>query len=64
MKTRTRTPDRRRQPLSRRQFVVTALTAAGGFALGIATPRAARAASLATRPWSPETAAGDRTTYG
>ena len=52
-----RNPDHRRGPFSRRQFVVTALTASGGFALGIAVPRLARAASLATQPWSQETAA-------
>jgi isoquinoline 1-oxidoreductase beta subunit len=43
--------------LSRRQFVVTALTATGGFALGVAIPGAGEAAVLGTQPWSPETAA-------
>src|SRR3979490_173948 len=36
--------------LSRRTFVTTALTAAGGFALGIGTSPA-EAASLSVRPW-------------
>jgi isoquinoline 1-oxidoreductase beta subunit len=38
--------------LSRRQFVTTALTAAGGFALGIGTLDPAAAATLSTRPWN------------
>src|SRR5256714_9757376 len=38
------------QSLSRRQFVTTALTAAGGFALGIGSGPA-EAASLSVRPW-------------
>src|SRR5438094_1185381 len=38
------------QNLSRRQFITTALTAAGGFALGIGTGPA-EAASLGVRPW-------------
>src|SRR2546423_1145297 len=38
------------QNLSRRQFITTALTAAGGFALGIGTGPA-EAASLSVRPW-------------
>ena len=54
MSSSTSTPVRR--ALSRRQFIVTALTATGGFALGIAMPGRARAASLATTPWSTETA--------
>jgi isoquinoline 1-oxidoreductase subunit beta len=37
--------------LSRRQFVVTAVTAAGGFAIGIGP---ARALPIAPQPWSPE----------
>src|SRR5260370_9883985 len=52
-----RSPDRSRKALSRRQFVVTALTATGGFALGVAIPGRSRAATLGTQPWSPETAA-------
>src|SRR5260370_38733855 len=43
--------------LSRRQFVVTALTASGGFALGVAIPGRGQAATLGPQPWSPETAA-------
>jgi isoquinoline 1-oxidoreductase subunit beta len=39
--------------LSRRQFIVTGLTAAGGFAVGIGS---ARALPIAAQPWSPETA--------
>ena len=42
--------------LSRRQFVVTALTAAGGFALGIAAPGLAEAATLARQAARPATA--------
>lgn len=38
--------------LSRRQFVVTALTATGGFALGIGYGSDAEAALLSTRPWN------------
>ena len=38
------------QNLSRRQFITTTLTAAGGFALGIGTGPA-EAASLGVRPW-------------
>src|ERR1700720_2986690 len=52
-----RNPDRSSATLSRRQFVVTALTATGGFALGVAIPGAGQAATLGTQPWSPETAA-------
>src|SRR6266403_483421 len=37
--------------LSRRQFVATALTAAGGFALGVGIDGPAEAASLGVRPW-------------
>lgn len=39
--------------LSRRQFIVTGLTAAGGLAIGIGP---ARALPIAAQPWSPETA--------
>ena len=46
----------RTRSLSRRQFVVTALTTTGGFALGIAASRRAGAAALTTEPWSKETA--------
>jgi isoquinoline 1-oxidoreductase beta subunit len=52
-----RKPDRKQVALSRRQFVVTALTATGGFALGVAVPSRGQAAVLGTQPWSPETAA-------
>src|SRR6201981_2162690 len=38
--------------LSRRQFVTTALTAAGGFALGIGILDPAAAATLSVRPWN------------
>jgi len=37
---------------SRRQFIATSLTAAGGFALGIGTGGFAEAATLSPRPWS------------
>ena len=37
---------------SRRQFVVTSLTAAGGFALGIGMLDSAEAATLSVRPWN------------
>jgi isoquinoline 1-oxidoreductase beta subunit len=52
-----RSPDRQPATLSRRQFVVTALTASGGFALGVAIPGHGQAATLGAQPWSPETAA-------
>src|SRR5450432_2535669 len=38
--------------ISRRQFIATSLTAAGGFALGIGTGGPAEAATLSVRPWS------------
>src|SRR5689334_11190758 len=38
--------------LSRRQFVTTALTAAGGFALGVGIVAPAGAATLSVRPWN------------
>src|SRR5258706_3397389 len=38
--------------LSRRQFVATALTAGGGFALGIGIIAPAEAATLSVRPWN------------
>src|SRR5271168_627427 len=41
---------------SRRQFIVTTLTASGAFALGIATPDLAAAARLDERPWGDEAA--------
>src|SRR5260370_16725050 len=41
--------------LSRRQFVVTTLTAAGGFALGVGIIAPAEAASLSVRPWNDDT---------
>ena len=37
--------------VSRRQFVATALTAGGGFALALIVPKAARAATLPEAPW-------------
>jgi len=45
-----RNPDRKPASLSRRQFVVTALTATGGFALGVAVPGGGEAAVLGTQP--------------
>src|SRR5258708_39005636 len=39
---------------SRRQFITTTLTAAGGFALGIGIEGPAQAASLSARPWGEE----------
>jgi len=43
-------------PLTRRQFVVSTLSAAGGLAIGIALPGAADAAMpLAAAPWGPDT---------
>ena len=41
--------------LSRRQFVATAVTAAGGFALGIGFATPGQAASLSVRPWNDDT---------
>ena len=41
--------------LSRRQFITTSLTAAGGFALGIGTLSEASAATLSARPWNDDT---------
>ena len=38
--------------ISRRQFIATSLTAAGGFALGIGIGGPAEAATLSVRPWS------------
>jgi isoquinoline 1-oxidoreductase subunit beta len=38
--------------ISRRHFIATSLTAAGGFALGIGTGGRAEAAALSARPWS------------
>jgi len=42
--------------LSRRSFITTALTAAGGFALGVGIGDSAEAASLSVRPWGDEAA--------
>src|SRR3981081_510798 len=39
---------------SRRTFITTALTAAGGFALGVGIGGPAQAASLGVRPWGDE----------
>ena len=39
------------QPLSRRQFVVTAVSAGGGLALGIALPDVLQALPMAKEPW-------------
>ena len=46
-----------RRSISRRHFIVTAATAAGGFALGIAIPGFGRAAPIAAEPWSAESTA-------
>ena len=43
--------------LSRRQFVVTGMTAAGGLALSVSMPVLAQAAPLSIAPWSPTDAA-------
>ncbi len=40
--------------LSRRTFITTALTATGGFALGVGIGGPADAASLSVRPWGDE----------
>jgi isoquinoline 1-oxidoreductase subunit beta len=40
--------------LSRRSFITTAVTAAGGFALGIGIGESAEAATLSVRPWGEE----------
>ena len=42
--------------LSRRSFITTALTAAGGFALGIGMSDSAEAATLSVRPWGDDAA--------
>src|SRR5437667_331921 len=42
--------------LSRRSFITTALTAAGGFALGVGLVDSAEAATLSVRPWGDEAA--------
>jgi isoquinoline 1-oxidoreductase beta subunit len=42
--------------LSRRSFIATALTAAGGFALGVGIGDTAEAATLSVRPWGDEAA--------
>src|SRR5215472_7886833 len=41
--------------LSRRQFVVTAVSAGGAFALGVGTHSPAEAATLSVRPWNDDT---------
>ena len=40
---------------SRRQFIATAITATGGFALGVGITESAEAASLNVRPWNDDT---------
>lgn len=45
------------QLISRRRFIVTGLTAAGGLAIGVAIPGLARALPILPEPWSPEAAA-------
>ena len=47
----TNNPDR---GPTRRHFVITSLTAAGGFAISVSTPELVRALALSERPWSPE----------
>src|SRR5580704_17370063 len=43
--------------LTRRHFIVTAVTAAGGFAIGIgAAPGSARPATVAAQPWNDDNA--------
>jgi isoquinoline 1-oxidoreductase subunit beta len=43
--------------LTRRHFIITAATAAGGFAIGIsAAPRSARAAAVTAQPWNDDNA--------
>ncbi|HLH98914.1 MAG TPA: xanthine dehydrogenase family protein molybdopterin-binding subunit [Xanthobacteraceae bacterium] len=44
-----------RTTLSRRQFITTSLTAAGGFALGIGIAGEGSAATLSARPWNDDT---------
>jgi isoquinoline 1-oxidoreductase beta subunit len=48
------TANARTAGLSRRQFIVTSLTATGGFALGIAAPGNSEAATLSITPWGDE----------
>jgi isoquinoline 1-oxidoreductase beta subunit len=43
------------QGLSRRHFIITSVTAAGGLALGIASTGSAKASGLAPEPWGSET---------
>src|SRR5262245_51574134 len=42
--------------LSRRSFITTAVTAAGGFALGVGISESAEAATLSVRPWGNDAA--------
>jgi hypothetical protein len=42
--------------LTRRHFIVTAVTAAGGFAIGIGAPRLAAAATVVAQPWNDDNA--------
>jgi isoquinoline 1-oxidoreductase subunit beta len=44
------------QSISRRRFIVSGLTAAGGLAIGVAIPGLARALPVLPEPWSPEAA--------
>ena len=46
-------------PLSRRQFVISTLSAAGGLAIGIALPDLAEAAILAPQPWGSDDAGNE-----
>ncbi len=45
------------QSISRRRFIVSGLTAAGGLAIGVAIPGLAKALPVLPEPWSPEAAA-------
>ncbi|HVM82080.1 MAG TPA: molybdopterin cofactor-binding domain-containing protein, partial [Stellaceae bacterium] len=44
--------------LSRRRFIVTGLSAAGGLAVGVLLPHLAKALPIAAEPWNKETAPG------
>ncbi|MBV9346581.1 MAG: hypothetical protein JO245_01260, partial [Pseudolabrys sp.] len=49
------------QQITRRHFVVSSLTAAGGLAIAVGAPGLAQAAAMAEQPWSPENPAGELT---